>query len=158
MTYLRPAAAADEQSLFDWRNHPTTRAASGGSEPIGYADHCRWFARFLADPARAMWLGVAGQRPVGSVRLDPLDETGTYLVSIQIAPDQRGQGHGQQILALACHKAPIDLRACRLVAHIRAENKASAHIFKKAGFVRQIGQTPSGLDIWHFDFPAPRAG
>ena len=100
-----------------------------------------------------MWLGLFAGETVGSVRLDPAEVPQACIVSIQIDPRRRGQGLGQKILNLACERARKGLRVQRLVAHIRPDNPASAHIFSAAGFDR-AGQTASAavFDIWHRDW------
>ena len=147
---LRRAVRDDGGMLHMWRNHPSTRAASGAAAPIDPAEHWRWFYALLGDPDRVLWIAVRNGAPVGSIRFDRAGLG--HVVSIQIDPQLRGAGLGGRLLAAGLEKARIDLRAARLIAHIRPDNAASRAMFRRAGFVETAGPAPDGMTIWHLDF------
>ncbi|HEY7702377.1 MAG TPA: GNAT family N-acetyltransferase [Candidatus Limnocylindrales bacterium] len=138
---LRAATAADEQILLAWANDPVTRAAGFQPEPIPAADHRRWLADRLRSRSGRLLIGIAGDTPVGQVRLDRHAD-GRVEVGIAVAPEARGRGIGATLLALALDEARRDatLGPAAFIARIRPDNAASIALFAGAGF-RRIGTT-----------------
>ncbi|MDZ4374993.1 MAG: GNAT family protein [Phenylobacterium sp.] len=126
---LRRATAADALDVLAWRNDPQTRAMSRDTSEVESAAHLAWFERALADPARTILIGEVGGRKVGMVRFDHGDETE---VSINLAPDHRGQGLSHPLLMKALAGIQGDVWA-----EIRIENAASIRLFERAGFEPQ---------------------
>ena len=146
---LRACDHDDVQVLYDWRNHPTTRAMSGTTAPLEFAAHQAWYQRMLAEKSAVMWMGCVGHIAIGSVRLDSThSQPGVYTVSIQVDPAQRGKGYGQKLLDAACARARFEIHARQMIALIRPANLASRRIFNHAGFARHSELTPAGLEIW----------
>ena len=137
---LREAAAADAESIWLWRNDPASRAASGDGAHIDLTTHRAWLARTLADPDRRLLIGEAGGRSVGMVRFDRVE--GGWRVSLNLAPEARGQGLGRRLLAQGVEA----MARQRLVADIRPENHASVRTFAAYGFV-QIGEAGGFLQF-----------
>jgi UDP-2,4-diacetamido-2,4,6-trideoxy-beta-L-altropyranose hydrolase len=133
MVTLRPARADDEERLLTWRNDPSTRAASFTSEVISAADHGRWFARKLRDPACALLIVEEGGRPVGQVRLDRLDPN-LVEISIGLAREARGHGLGREALRLAVSEASGLFAVKTIRAMVKPGNDASLRAFNAAGF------------------------
>lgn len=132
MVRLRPAEPADEGRLLEWRNEPTTRAASLTSGEVSAEDHSRWLAHKLADPASTLFIVMDGDEPIGQVRLDRVDDE-LAEVSIGLAPEARGRGAGRKALDLAAAEAPR-LGVMSLRALIKPNNEASLRAFKAAGY------------------------
>lgn len=150
MTSLRPAAPDDSTAVFEWRNDPVTRAASVSQEPVPWADHERWYARVLADPARHLYIAWEGDERVGLCRFDSDATGGSAEVSINLNPAFRGKGYSARILADAIELFRAGEGAgIRLTATIRPENLASMRIFANGGF-RPSGSEP-GLEHFVLD-------
>lgn len=129
---LRPATAADADLLLEWRNDPTTRAASFSSAEVPRADHIRWLERKLVDPDCALLIVEEGGEPVGQVRLERHGETAE--VHIALAPEARGRSVGRRALRAAVAEAPALLGVRRVRARVKRENEGSRSAFAAAGF------------------------
>ncbi len=131
---VRRAHAGDAADLWAWRNDPHTRAMSISSAEVSWSEHLAWFTRALADPARAIYIGIDAGEPIGMCRFD-FGADATADVSINLAPHVRGRG-----LSVALLRAAIDaVRATRevaLTATIRLDNGASIACFTACGFIR----------------------
>jgi RimJ/RimL family protein N-acetyltransferase len=129
---LRPAGAADCRQVWLWRNDDDTRRASLDTAPIAWETHQRWFADALASDRRKQFVVVAEARDVGVVRVDLDGEQGT--VSIHLGPGWRGRGLGSAALRALADLAFDTLGVTRLIASVKAENRASLSAFARAGF------------------------
>lgn len=127
---LRPATLDDARAIWAWRNEPAARQASRQTAEITWEDHQAWFEPALA--TRIMLVAEVDDRAVGMVRLDPSDAG--WRVSINLAPEVRGQGLGQPLLAAALGHAPGPF-----LAEIRHGNMASERIFLACGF-KKVGE------------------
>ncbi|MBX3054996.1 MAG: UDP-2,4-diacetamido-2,4,6-trideoxy-beta-L-altropyranose hydrolase [Anaerolineae bacterium] len=130
----RLVTKADMARLFAWANDPLTRQMSFHPTPISWEEHQRWFTVVLSQSGTLltiieMWVGD-GWMSVAQVRID---EAGT--VSINIAPEYRGQGLGTAVLREAVAFQHTILSLTKLVAYIKSENQASQTIFSRAGFL-----------------------
>jgi UDP-2,4-diacetamido-2,4,6-trideoxy-beta-L-altropyranose hydrolase len=132
---IRPAAEADAESLWLWRNDPATRRGSQNSSPVPWPDHVRWLEHVLACQDAGIFMAERNGALLGMVRFDRLSgDEEAYEVSINIAPNARGGGVGREVLALVCggflqQKGPV-----RLEARVHEENLASRRIFEALGF------------------------
>ena len=93
---LRPATSADRALLIEWRNDQDVVRYSLSGRPVAAAEHANWLTARLAEPAPRLWIAEEAGEPVGQVRIDLEDETGT--VSISVAPARRGRGVGSRML------------------------------------------------------------
>lgn len=134
----RPATESDAERLLAWRNDPGTRTASRSTDPVSAADHGRWLAGVLADPARLLLVAARGGAPVGTVRFDRLAPD-LWEVSITLAPEARGRRLAVPVLAAgeaAWRAAGAHVGAAGLLAHVRPENAASLRLFEASGYRR----------------------
>jgi RimJ/RimL family protein N-acetyltransferase len=128
---IRPATMEDALAVLEWRNDPqTVGACKTGS--VDRDAHLAWFAEAIADPKRVLRIATDGDRRIGMIRFDRRDDG--WLVSINIAPDERGKGYGERVL----RQAMLDGGGSRYLAEIKSDNLASIRIFERCGF-RQIG-------------------
>jgi RimJ/RimL family protein N-acetyltransferase len=141
---LRPATAADEALLLVWANDVGTRAAGFRPDPISAEDHRRWLADRLGSASGRLLVGMAGDVPVGQIRLDR-DAGGRVEIGIAVAPEARGRGVGHELLRAALDEArrDDDLRPSGFLARIRPDNAASIALFTGAGF-RHTGDVTIG--------------
>ena len=129
---LRPATEGDSDRLLEWRNDPLTRAMAISQAPVPPADHERWLATRLADPATLLTIAEQNGVPVGTVRLDRRGAEAE--LSITIAPGARGRGLARPAIELAVEHARREWGVTRVTARIRPENTASLRAFAAAGF------------------------
>lgn len=123
---LRLATIDDAELLFEWRNDPVTRQASRNSDPIEFDSHRQWLAHSLSSDHRKLWIALANDIPVGTVRLDlgPVSE-----LSWNVAPNMRGQGFGKKMVRLAIVESTGPVSAV-----IRDDNSASRRLAESLGF------------------------
>ena len=131
---VRPAGPADRDRLLAWANDPATRSAGFRVEPISPDLHERWFAARLAEPANGrIWIGLAAGRPVGVVRVDRGTDN-LLVVSISLAPEERGKGQSVPLLEAGLDAARRAFPGTRFRAWIRTGNAPSIALFMRAGF------------------------
>jgi UDP-2,4-diacetamido-2,4,6-trideoxy-beta-L-altropyranose hydrolase len=144
---VRPAAAADSRAAWLWRNDPATRAASQTHEPVPWPDHAAWWARALTSPDREMLIAERDGEAIAVVRFDRLGAPyDGFEVSINLKPDARGGGLGQDVLKAACDHFTRHAGAVPLVATIHQENLASRRVFEQIGFVRERRVGEAGFE------------
>ena len=132
---LRPATTDDAALLFEWANDPETRAGSHTTDPIPWETHVAWLDRVIADPDRQLYIGVEDGRPVGQVRLDR--DGGKHVISTTVAPDARGRGLSEPMMAAA-----IETAEGLVVAEIKPDNVRSVRMCAAVGFV-EVDRTDS---------------
>lgn len=134
---LRPAVAADCESIWRWRNADFVLQGSKTPDPVSWPDHCAWFEAALSNPDRRVLIGEAGHEPVGVLRFDLANNEAT--ASVYLTAQGRGRGIGAELLV----QGQIWLRSnaphvVRINAEIRSTNDASIEAFKAARY-RRIG-------------------
>jgi len=129
---LRPATPADRALLLEWRNDKDVVRFSLSGRPVAAAGHASWLAARLAEAAPRLWIAEEAKEPVGQVRVDLEDETGT--VSISVAPAHRGRGVGSAMLRALVIEMEADVAVRILLALVHRENTASLRSFDRAGF------------------------
>jgi UDP-2,4-diacetamido-2,4,6-trideoxy-beta-L-altropyranose hydrolase len=102
---------------------------------VDQAGHLAWFARAIQDPSRLMLIATDGGRKLGMVRFDKSGDT--WLVSINMAPEERGKGYGRIALNQAVALLRSSVGQCRLSAEIKDGNAGSLRLFQQCGFVTQ---------------------
>jgi len=138
---LRRARREDDVLVWQWRAASPPHALAGGPNPP-LEDHRAWFARALESPSRRLWMADdATGRAIAHLRLD-LDAARTARVSVVVAPESRGSGHGARLLSLLSDRARAE-GIDRLIADIHADNAASRAIFLAAGYLETSGPPPS---------------
>jgi RimJ/RimL family protein N-acetyltransferase len=110
------------------------------SEAVGRSEHESWLSASLKSAVRLLLIAEHDGRKVGTIRFDDTQEHSE--LSWTISPQERGQGLGTAMLALALTSFPRD----RFIAKIKPENLASSAMVRKCGFIN--GQIESGLDVW----------
>lgn len=130
---LRPATLEDARLLYEWRNHPSTRAMMHVTDEFDFASHCQWLADVLQAPRRQLLIAEVDGVPVGTVRADPIE--GATEFSWTIAPEHRGCGYGRQMVQLALAQVSGEVRI-----EIKRDNTPSIRIALGAGLapVREV--------------------
>jgi spore coat polysaccharide biosynthesis protein SpsF len=140
-TYLRTALPGDAEFVRSLRNDPDAIRHSGHRAAVSELEHRAWFDGVLRDPARRLWVAVAGDAPVAMVRIDVESAIGTVSIAVDRAARQRGVG--TSILELLLAELAGDVQVDVLHAAVAPENRASIRLFTTAGFA-PAGETPRG--------------
>jgi len=136
---LRAAVAEDGEALLNWRNAPFVRRFSGDGAEIPRADHEKWLAATLANPARHLLIGEcrgadAAPQPVGVLRYDRIEDGAE--ISVYLVPGLDGLALGADLIRLGDYWLHKTMPAARRVrARIHPENQASIQAFRRAGYV-----------------------
>jgi RimJ/RimL family protein N-acetyltransferase len=116
---------------------PSTRAMFRRADPIPFAEHRAFVARYLQADCTDHWFVVEVEgRPVGAIALYDfsVDRTAAQWGRFVIAPEHRGNGWGRRALSLLLEHA----RACgvhRLGCDVLAGNAAAGSLYESLGFV-----------------------
>lgn len=130
---IRVARPDDSQKLFEWRNHPTVRAASRSADMIGWENHQKWFDSVLTTTDRLLLIGQRDGVPVGVVRFDI--EGDEAEVSIYLVPDIKQAGQGRNLLQSAERWFAANRSGVRKIrAHVLGDNERSQRLFAGAGY------------------------
>ena len=127
---FKPATPADATFLRSLRNELEVISASRNAEPVDPATHESWLANTLASPTRRLFVICLDGDPIGQARLDAAAD-GEW-VSIALAADHRGGGHG----AVALRTLQAMARG-NLLAEVRQTNERSLALFHRAGFATE---------------------
>jgi UDP-2,4-diacetamido-2,4,6-trideoxy-beta-L-altropyranose hydrolase len=133
---LRPASAADSDTMLAWQQTPGVRRFAKTPRAPERAEHEAWLTRRLGDPlAGPFEIIEADGAPAGVLRFDRTDGSGeTYRVSILVAPERQGQGVAARALAAGGRL----LAEATLEAEVLEANAASHRLFGRAGY-RRVG-------------------
>lgn len=91
-----------------------------------------WFAKAVQDQNRVMFIALEADQKLGMVRFDGTGDG--WLLSINVAPDQRGKGLSAEILRQAMALFRATHGAHRLFAEIKEDNEPSRRLFERCGF------------------------
>ena len=143
---LRRMQENDCRQLWQWANDPEVRPVSFATEPIPWERHLQWFNSKLRDPNAVLDLVVDSEGiPAGQVRYQ-IDGT-RAAVSISLAPQFRGKGYGEVVLAMATEDVFRTTATTQIDAYVKPNNTASIRLFTRAGYARErielIGNQPA---------------
>jgi UDP-2,4-diacetamido-2,4,6-trideoxy-beta-L-altropyranose hydrolase len=147
---LRPARPTDAEVLRRWRNEATAVRFSGSARQVSPAEHDRWLAERLADPATRLRIAEENGVPVGQVRVEMTGGSGA--VSIAVAAGARGRGLGQAMLRATVEEVARDGDGVTLTALAHPDNPASIHAFERVGFLRR-GSRENGFVVLEWRAP-----
>lgn len=125
---LRRVDDSDVFRLYRWYRDPeTTRFFVSPKPDLTWNEHVEWFIAELKNPNWhiGLWNGV----PIGSVRAGKGVWVFAMSVSIVIAPEHRGVGHGARLLQRVSDVYPPPTSAV-----IHRLNAPSIRIFEKCGY------------------------
>ena len=141
---IREARQDDEKDIFEWRNDRRVRAASRGSDMIGWEQHQKWFASVLRSPDRVLLIGERNGVPVGVVRFDISNNEAE--VSIYLVPGMSQSGQGQELLRSAERWLGENRPSVMsLVAEVRGDNERSERLFLGSGYVAKSRWFSKGI-------------
>ena len=131
--HFRFAHEHDVDLYFKWMNDKLVRENSFNQKLLIYDDHVQWFQSKLASRDCFFYLFLNHKdQPVGQVRIDNNHQE--IIIGISIDENYRGKGLGAAMIEMASGDYLQKFPLAVIVAYIKVENRASYHIFKKAGF------------------------
>ncbi len=130
--YLRRADKEDVELFFKWVNEPAVRANSFNTEPIPWGSHQKWFEKVLADEGVRIFVLMAGNVPVGQIRLTAKEKMWDIDYSVDVL--YRGQGYGKKLFELLVNEVPM---GTELVAEVKRNNIASQRVFEGLRFSKK---------------------
>jgi UDP-2,4-diacetamido-2,4,6-trideoxy-beta-L-altropyranose hydrolase len=146
---LRRAEESDCRLLWEWANDPVVRAASFSSEYIPWEHHQDWFGAKLADPNAVLYLAANPDNvSIGQVRYQVQGPRAQ--LSVSLAPEFRGKGYGNRIIAMATEELFRTTNVATIDAYVKPANEPSLQLFLRAGFKQQDAQTIHGQQAVHF--------
>ena len=135
MIKTRKAELTDSKTIFEWRNDQLTRAMSHNTDVVDWEGHSTWFASSLENKNRLLLLceDKNDAKKIAVVRFDV--NSPRALVSINLAPDVRGEGISKQCLrgSIASFRNEFP-QVTALDAEIKLRNIASQRLFESVGF------------------------
>ena len=119
--------------IWEWANDPVARSVSFSSDPIAWESHSRWFAAKLMDPCCLFFIVLnPSDIPIGQIRFEVVENEA--VISISLAPDQRGKGYGSGIIQFASQNVFASTNVEAIHAYIKPGNQSSIRAFTRAGF------------------------
>ena len=142
--HFRFANEADTDLYYTWANDKVVRENSYNQEPIIYKNHVNWFQAKLISETCVFYLFLNNENiPVGQVRIDKAGSE--LIIGISIDTAFRGKSFGLEMLEKSTEDYLEKFPAAVIAAYIKAENMASYHIFRKAGFGEETIVTEEGI-------------
>jgi UDP-2,4-diacetamido-2,4,6-trideoxy-beta-L-altropyranose hydrolase len=149
MLTLRPVRADDCRLIWEWANDHVTRAQSFSTEPISWEEHSAWFEAKQTDPLSRFYIAEdENAAPIGQVRYQIEGETA--VISVSLAPNQRGLGYSTEIIRLGTQELWTTTTVNLIYAYIKPDNCVSISAFTKAGFVNAGTTEVQGYPALHF--------
>lgn len=135
---LRLATPDDMMTLFTWRNDAVTREMSIDTAPVELSSHEVWYRDALSRSSCLIYIVEQGDTAdkVAMLRFETDSDKKQSNISINLNPQHRGRGLGQQCLDEGIKLFKAAVPSCeRILAHIKASNVGSQKSFVRAGFV-----------------------
>lgn len=136
---LRDVTPADRERLRAWRNQPNVAQWMYTDAEISQADHARWFAAALSDPARRYWIIELDSEPVGLANLadiSPANRRCAWAYYLA-APSVRGKGVGAYVEYWVIEHVFGALGLAKLWCEVLVENEAVWKLHESFGFHRE---------------------
>lgn len=131
---LRLADNNDGELIFEWANDDVTRVNSFSNHKISLEEHKEWFKNKISDNDTRMYIVELNNKPASFIRFDLNDTLDSHIISINIAPKQRGRGLASIFLSLALNMLRKESKL-DVVAYIKQDNIKSIKSFERAKFV-----------------------
>lgn len=131
---LRPAQAADCDSIWQWRNDEGTRRYIPDPAPIPLESHREWFAGVLAGKRPVdLLIGEMAGEPVGVLRFDHAGPVAT--ISVYLVPGRANRGEGRALLRAGYDWLALHRPATQEIEALVLEGNAASHrAFGAAGY------------------------
>lgn len=131
---FREISEEDIDIIYKWANDPVTRSQSYSDGNIKFEEHKEWFEEKVNNSNCCFLIFSNNNKKIGLVRFDL---KGRYwVVSINIAPSERGQGYSVRMLKKAGkYLRERDNRPVH--AYIKEQNTPSIKAFESVGYKRE---------------------
>ena len=143
---LRQVTFDDCELLQYWRNDDLTVHNSISQSKVQLNEHKAWLCRVISDPNTRLYIGEIDGQPVGSIRLELLDDYAE--VSVTVDAKFRRRGIGTQLIRSSCASTQKN----KVVAHIRPDNRHSIRAFESAGFRYVRNVKICGVELKRLEF------
>lgn len=130
----RKISIKDFFSTYKWRNDPTSIKYSKSQSRVSWYAHTKWFKTNLNSKRHFYgYIFIDSQKEkIGLVYFKKIDD-GKFLISINLNPKFRGNGHSNEILRNAIMNFKKEETA-QVIAEIMSENFISIRLFLKHNF------------------------
>ncbi len=141
--FLRAAERDDIPQFVSWLNDYATSRTLGLRAPLSIPLEEQWFEQMVASQGKDSYHFVAclaaDGRPIGSIGLMELDlVNGSAAVGIAIGTaDDRGKGHGTDMLRAILGFGFGFLRLERIWLDVYQINPGARHVYERVGFVHE---------------------
>lgn len=143
---LHRVDSTDRDTVRAWRNAPAVRAAMYTRHDITPAEHEAWWARYMSDPARHMYIAAYNEVMLGVVSFTRPAGTKQASWAFYAVPDApRGAGRRMEALALELAFGPMGVET--LACEVRVENVRVIALHDMFGFAPSgeiARETPEG--------------
>ena len=146
---IRDATVNDRSYFWEVNNVPPTRSLSISTDPIPWAEHKRWYAARLVDPATNLYIAESAGVRVGVAHLE--HKGADAAISIALSPDHQGRGLGRRFIAKATRVALASGTTTRIIALIRSDNTRSINAFVAAGYVLAGQEGAEGIELLRYE-------
>lgn len=127
---LRKAVMDDALDILKWRNDEKSIEGSFTKEKIDIPHHMEWYKKKLSSTTCHMFILEEKGEKAGLIRIDQEGNVGE--LSIMIAPEKRGKGFGNEIMALIENNLPDGIKG--LVGFVLPGNQPSRKMCLANGY------------------------
>jgi RimJ/RimL family protein N-acetyltransferase len=141
--FLRPPEREDVPLFVSWFNDWRTVRTLGRRGPMARWAEDRWFDGMPDWWGRSDYMFVAclleDDRPIGNCGLHEIDrDNGSAMLGIAIGrPEDRGRGHGTEMLQALVGFGFDQLRLERIWLDVYATNPGARRVYERVGFVHE---------------------
>ena len=128
---LLPATKQHAKVIFTWQSNPRVRKYLRNTKPVQWQEHINWLSTILTDPNIYLFLIKLNETPVGTLRLDKINNQ-QWEISIIVDPNYQGKN----IALKAIQQIPKTFKADGIIAEVHPDNHASHKLFTAAGFTK----------------------
>jgi UDP-2,4-diacetamido-2,4,6-trideoxy-beta-L-altropyranose hydrolase len=146
---LRPVQSQDCCMVWEWANDPVVRTQSFSTEKILWEKHVAWFESQQTNASIRFYMAVdKNDVPAGQIRYQIDGQEA--VVSVSLAPEQRGKGYSAEIIRLGTRELWATTKTNIIHAYIKQNNTASVRAFIKAGFISAGIEEIHGCPALHY--------
>lgn len=130
---LRAITFSDCDLIYEWASDELVRKNAFNPDKIDYESHKEWFQSKLCSRNTFMYIILAGNAPVGQIRIDIENDCG--IIDYSIDSDHRGRGFGKAALREVGENIRKDCpRLKMLIGRVKFDNTSSQKAFESANF------------------------